>query len=340
MVAFVNVDSLLWRPVMGNFRISHVNGAKSLGIIRVPFDGIYTESSSNKVRTLNGGECDELKQNLDTSYDALGIVDSVDKIIVESMPDGRYRVVDGNNRFGQISKNKASLLDDDGMIEVELVQFNSTLSRTILQCATNLPLANKSMKGAECAKVIYEASLKGELNIHSDVEINDVIEQMAPDRSKSWKGKVRNAAKKQGGIPVEFTAFNEDKQKEFLAKSGRGTAFSYNEESGTYDAVLKNDTSWRVILFAVTASTESEYKTKTRVVIGLSGAPAKGDFNAARRKVEDECRKGFENFQKFFRTHGPDASLDTFLEFTGKAFPQDGLTERDSENTNRLVDIV
>ena len=311
-----------------------------MGIIRVPFDSIYTESSSNKVRTLNGGECDELKQNLDTSYDALGIVDSVDKIIVESMPDGRYRVVDGNNRFGQISKNKASLLDDDGMIEVELVQFESTLSRTILQCATNLPLANKAMNASECAKVIYEASLKGELNIHSDAEINDVIEQMAPDRSKSWKGNVRRDAKRHGGVPVQFTAFNKDKQKEFLAKSGHGTAFDYNEESCTYDAVLKNDTEWRVIMRALNKFTESEYKTKTRVVIGLGGAPAKGDFNAARRKVEEDCRQGFENFQKFFRTYGLDASLDTFIEFTGKAFPQDALTEKDCENTNRLVDIV
>lgn len=325
---------------MGNFRISHVNGAKSLGIIRVPFDDIYTESSSNKVRTLNGGECDELKQNLDTSYDALGIVESVDKIIVERMSDGRYRVVDGNNRFGQISKNRASLLDDDGMITVELVEFKNDLSRSILQAATNLPLANKPMTAKECGMVIYAASVRGELSLHSDAEINDVIEQMAPDRSKSWKATCRKTAKTRGGIPVEFTSFSKDKQKEFLAKNGRGTAFDYNEDSDTYDAVLKNDTAWRVIMRALDKYTESEYKTKTRLVIGLSAAPAKGDFNTARRNVVEECRDGYENFQKFFRTHGLDASLDTFIEFTGKAFPQDALNEKDCERTNRLVDIT
>ena len=54
-----------------NFRIARINGVKSLGYKKIKFNKIYTSASSNKIRNVNGGEDNELKANLNSSFSAL-----------------------------------------------------------------------------------------------------------------------------------------------------------------------------------------------------------------------------------------------------------------------------
>lgn len=322
-----------------NFRIAHINGVTSLGYKKIKFNKIYTKASSNKIRNVNGGEDGELKANLNSSFSSLGIVKEAEKIIVEKMPDGRYRVVDGNHRFRRIDE---SMLDN-GMLEVEVVKFANgklgDLARGLLQAGTNLPLPNKPMTKAQLATHIYSMSKRGLVNLLDDDEVKEIIEQMASWMSDTWKYNVRKEAQTMNGVPVEFVSYDKKESKKLLAQHGIGTEFAYNDKINMHEAVLKSGTEWRGMGHAIRKFMESECKIKTKVVVGLEKSPAGGDFDAARKGVEETCRKQIETWRQFFCEYGlTAASMDDFMEFSGKALPQDGINEKEESDNNELVD--
>ena len=326
---------------MGNFRLNHIEGVDSKGIQKIKFSKIYTEATSNTVRTTNGGEDDILKTDLKRSVDTLGLIENADKIIVEKMLDGRYLVVNGNHTFSAISDSAEDILTD-GKLDVEVVKFaNGDLgkrARVLVQMSTNIPLPHKRMTYKQVGNQIYQMSLNGELNIHDDQEIKEVINQIASWMSDSWKRDVRIYAQKQSGMPLEFVSQNKAETKEVLAHNGIGTEFAYSHTNGMYETVVRSESEWRTMGRAIQKFMKSEGKTKTSAVVALSKAPARGDFKAARELVKTTCEEQFNAFRDFFMEYGLDAELSEFIEFTGKALPQDGINEKDEVKNNTIVD--
>tara|TARA_B100001094_G_scaffold176766_1_gene170722 strand:+ start:239 stop:1213 length:975 start_codon:yes stop_codon:yes gene_type:complete len=323
---------------MGNFRLNHIEGVDSKGIQKIKFSKIYTEATSNKVRTANGGENDILKTDLKRSVDTLGLIENADKIIVEKMPDGRYLVVNGNHTFSVITED----ILPDGKLDVEVVKFANgdlgTRARLVVQMSTNIPLPQKRMSREHVANQIYQMGLAGLLNINDDQEIKEIINQIASWMGDDWKRKVRNDAKKMSGVPLEFVSQDKKQTKKVLADNGIGTEFAYNHTNGMYETVLRSESEWRTMGRAIQKFMKSEGKTKTSATLALSKAPARGDFKAARELVKTTCEEQFNAFRDFFMEYGLDAELSEFLEFTGKALPQDGLNEMDEVDNHTLID--
>lgn len=329
---------------MGHFRIKRITGVTSLGVKRVSFSKVYAKANTNHVRSLTGGEDGISKANLNCSFAGVGYIEEgQNPIIVEKTKNG-YLVCDGNLRFSQINP---SILPADQTILVEIVKFESgsigRRARKATQGATNLPLSCKPHTAQDIAIILKSMCEDGDLNVLDDDDLKNQIEEMAGDRSKSWKNDVKNRVKQMKGLPVEFIQYSKDKSAKFLGDIGIGTEGKFNSKDNVYETVTKSGSEYRTenqALMKFMSETELSKRLKTRAIRGLENSPAGGDFNAARRAIKDKHEEIFNTWKAFFMEYGTTATLDTFMVFTDTALPQDGINEKDADNNGELVDIT